>query len=163
MIVVSDTTPIISLVKIDKIDLLQELFGNVLIPEAVYEELTENPRFFDEAEIIKNCEFIHKVYAERKDSIISLQRATGLDRGESEAIICTDEKKADLLLMDEAKGRFVAKQMGINVMGTLGILFESYKKNLIKREEILNCLDIMRATGRYISEDLYRQLVERLK
>ena len=49
MIVVSDTTPLISLLKIDRIDLLEKLFGNVLIPQAVYEELTMDERFKMEA------------------------------------------------------------------------------------------------------------------
>ena len=50
MIVVSDTTPLISLLKIERLDLLEKLFGNVLIPQAVYEELTVDERFKLEAE-----------------------------------------------------------------------------------------------------------------
>ena len=53
MIVVSDTTPLISLLKIDRIDLLEKLFGNVLIPQAVYEELTMDERFKMEADQLK--------------------------------------------------------------------------------------------------------------
>lgn len=45
MIVVSDTTPLISLLKINKLDLLEKLFGKVLIPEAVFSELTADERF----------------------------------------------------------------------------------------------------------------------
>lgn len=52
MIVVSDTTPLISLLKADALALLESLFGEVTIPDAVYSELTSNPDFADEAEII---------------------------------------------------------------------------------------------------------------
>ena len=45
MIVISDTTPIISLIKIDKLFLLQKLFGKVIIPQAVYDELVSNPKY----------------------------------------------------------------------------------------------------------------------
>ena len=50
MIVVSDTTPIISFLKINRLDILEKLFGEVLLPEAVYDELTSNQVFLDEAE-----------------------------------------------------------------------------------------------------------------
>ena len=57
MIVISDTTPIISLLKADQLGLLEKLYGNVLIPRAVYRELTENPRYTKEAAIIKKLDF----------------------------------------------------------------------------------------------------------
>ena len=60
MIVVSDTTPIISLLKADYLELLEKLYGKVIIPKAVYQELIENPAYEREAEIIKNTEFLKK-------------------------------------------------------------------------------------------------------
>ena len=53
MIVISDTTPLISLLKIKRVDLLKELFGEVLIPQAVFEELTIDERFRLEADQIR--------------------------------------------------------------------------------------------------------------
>lgn len=58
MIVVSDTTPLISLLKINRIDLLEKLFGEVLIPQAVFDELTVDERFKLEAEQIRRKQFI---------------------------------------------------------------------------------------------------------
>lgn len=58
MIVVSDTTPLISLLKINQLDLLEKLFGEVLIPEAVFNELTVDERFQLEAQLIRQKEFI---------------------------------------------------------------------------------------------------------
>ena len=58
MIVVSDTTPLISLLKINRIDLLEKLFGEVLIPEAVFNELTIDERFQLEANQIRQKKYI---------------------------------------------------------------------------------------------------------
>ena len=54
MIVVSDTTPLISLLKIDKVYLLEKLFGRIFIPQAVFNELVIDKRFIEEADIIRN-------------------------------------------------------------------------------------------------------------
>ena len=58
MTIISDTTPIISLIKINRLDLLQKLFGEMLIPEAVYRELTTNAVFKNEADIVKDSDFL---------------------------------------------------------------------------------------------------------
>lgn len=105
MIVVSDTTPLISLMKAGQLNFLEKYFGEVLIPEAVFRELTSNIRFADEAGQIRGCQFIHVVKVDDGKSVNLLRRATGLDLGESEAIVLSDDVQADLLLMDEAKGR----------------------------------------------------------
>jgi predicted nucleic acid-binding protein len=163
MIVVSDATPIISLLKIDQLHLLHGLFQEVFIPQAVYDELTLNPVFEKEAMQIKECSFITKVEVGEESSVNLFQRVTGLDRGESEAIIYTDSIGADLILMDEIKGRKIAVQVGLRVMGTLGILLEAYEQGLISKEEIFSGLDILKNSGRYISEALYKQLTEKIK
>lgn len=58
MIVVSDSGPLISLMKAVKLDLLRELYGEIRIPEAVYAELTGNARYSQEAELIRSCSFV---------------------------------------------------------------------------------------------------------
>lgn len=162
MIVISDTTPIISLLKINQLELLNHLFGEVQIPDAVYEELISNAKFQKEVEKILSAEYIKKVVVEDKKSVTLLRRATGLDAGESEAIILSDLIQADLLLMDELKGRQVAKQMGLNIMGTVGILMTAFDEKLLSEEEIEQCIDVLRNNGRHISDKLYEQLMEKI-
>lgn len=162
MIVVSDTTPIISLLKIDQINLLESLFGEVIVPRAVYDELTVNTLFSNEAELIKNCSFIKIADITNREAVNLLRRVTCLDLGESEAIIYTDETNANLLLMDEVKGRVVAKQMGLNVTGTIGILLEAHDDNLIASEQITSAITIMKRTDRHISQNLYDLLLKKI-
>ena len=162
MIVVSDTTPLISLLKIDRIGLLKKLFGQVLIPQAVFDELTVDERFKLEADLIRQKQFIKVKAVKNPESANILKRATGLDQGESEAIILTDEQNADVLLMDEAKGRAVSFQMGIRIMGTIGILMAAYEENELTADEVRACVDGLQRAGRHISQKHYQMLLDKL-
>lgn len=163
MIVVSDTTPLISLMKIGRLGLVEQLFGEVQIPEAVYAELITNPQFSEEAQQIQGSSFIKRVVVNDSKSVDLLRRATGLDKGESEAIILSDIYHADLLLMDEIKGRQVAKQMGLHLMGTVGMLRVAYEEKLLSYEGIVECIEVLKVNGRHISDKLFSQLLESIQ
>ncbi len=163
MIVISDTTPLISLLKIGRLNILEILFGSVQIPKAVFAELTENPKYEVEAETVKACPFIQVVDKIDESYVSLLRRSTGLDLGESEAIYLSDSKKADLLLMDEVRGREVAIRMGIKIMGTIGILGVAYEDSILSKEEIKEAIEILRDSGRHISEKLHEQLLNLIR
>lgn len=112
--------------KIGHLDLLEKTFGEIQIPEAVYTKLTSNPRFQTEISQIQNCPFVHIQKISDERSVNLFRRATGLDIGESEATILSDDIHADLLFIDEVKGRQVAEQTGIKNIGTIGFLLASY-------------------------------------
>lgn len=162
MIVVSDTTPLISLLKIDRIGLLEKLFGQVLIPQAVFDELTADERFKLEADQIRRKQFIKVKAVKNSESVSILKRATGLDQGESEAIILTDEQNADVLLMDEAKGRTISFQMGFKIMGTIGILMAAYEEDELTADEVRKCVEGLQRAGRHISHKHYQMLLDKL-
>lgn len=162
MLVISDTTPIISLMKAEKLELLQKMFETVIVPDAVYYELTENPLYSTEASQIISCSFIHKEKVDNEEAVHILRKVTGLDAGESEAIVMIDEKKADLLLMDEHKGRQIAKKMGITITGTVGILIQAFDENMLTEDEICGCLEKLRESNVRISESLYNLVLKHL-
>lgn len=162
MIVVSDTTPLISLLKIEHLDLLKKLFGNVLIPQSVYDELTADERFKMEAELLQQKDFIKVQSVKNAESVSVLRRATGLDQGESEAIVLTDETNADLLLMDEAKGRAVSSEMGFRIMGTIGILMAAYEEHELTSNEVKECVSGLQSAGRHIGQRYYQMLLDML-
>lgn len=162
MIVVSDTTPLISLLKIERLDLLEKLFGQVLIPKAVFYELTADERFGFEADQIREKNYIIVKAVKNPESANILKRATGLDQGESEAIVLTDESNADILLMDEAKGRSVSLQMGFKVMGTIGILMAAYEEKDLTANDVRTCVENLQSAGRHISQKHYQMLLDKL-
>ena len=161
--IVSDTTPLISLLKINRLSLINQLFGTVKIPGAVYDELVSNPRYQNEATIIKNTEFIEVVNVKDPNEVLSFRKSTGLDAGESEAIILYNQIQSNLLLIDEAKGREIAKNRGISIMGTIGILLASFEDKLLSKEEVSECVSMLRDNNRHISEKLYKQLIIKIE
>ena len=163
MIVVSDTTPLISLMKAGQLELLEPLFKEVLIPEAVFEELTINPAFQTEAERIKNSSYIRMVTVKEQKAVDILQRASGLDLGESEAIVYADDIQADVLLMDEAKGRQVAKSMGLQIMGTVGVLIYGFEEHVITAADVENAFDRMKKADRHISVELINYALSKIR
>lgn len=160
MIVVSDSTPLITLMKVASLDVLEGLFGEVLIPEAVFSEVTTNESFKAEADLIKGSSFLKVVSVKNLDRVEFLQRATGLDRGESEAIIYADETKADLILMDEAAGRKVATNMNLSMTGSVGIIVRAFQAGLITKEEADDAFDRIRGARRHISERLIQSALK---
>lgn len=128
----------------------------------MFNELTCDSRFIKEAEQIRNCSFIKVVEIVNIKSVDLLRRVTGLDLGESEAIILSDEMQADLLLMDEARGRDVAEQMGLKIMGTIGLLMSSYQSGIISADDIRQCIEIVRSSGRHIGERYLQMLLNKI-
>ena len=125
MIVVSDTSPLSYLHQIGRLSLLRALYGEIVIPQAVENELraaTELHEAFDWALV----RVVTPVSAHRVEALLG-----ELDLGESEALIVALELGADLLLIDERTGRDVARRMGIRRVGLVGILIEAKNRGLI--------------------------------
>ena len=160
MIVVSDSGPLISLMKGGQLEVLHSLYEEVLIPEAVFSELTTNPRYEDEAEKIKTCAFVRVVKVEDRKAVSLLQRATGLDLGESEAIVFADNNEADVLLIEEDAGRQVARKMQIHVRGAIGVLLYGFDKKIITANDVDTALEGMKKAERRISKELYQYAYE---
>ncbi len=158
MLVVSDTTPIISLMKMNQMQLLHRLFGVVHIPFTVFKELTDNPKYQEEIIVLQASDYIQIDNVDDVEKVQSI-RQTGLDAGESEAIVLAKQLSADVLLMDEAKGRMVAAEHGLQIMGTIGILLQSFKNGLLSHQDIIGCIYSLRSNHRRISEKLFIDLM----
>lgn len=159
MIIISDTTPILSLLKAGRLELLEKLYQTVVVPEAVYDELTNNIAYKEEKEVIEKCSFICVEKIHNVESVRILRDVTGLDAGESESLVLYGEKKADLLLIDEHKGRSVARKMGVEHIGTVGILMLAFDKSFLTAEEVLEILKVLLAFDIRLSRKLCNKVL----
>jgi uncharacterized protein len=128
VVVVADSSVITGLLALRKIELLHFIFGQVLITNSVNKELSSLKDFgYDIKNLDKSWIKIAEIENFEQRNIL-LKR---LDPGEADSIILAIEKNADFLLMDEKKGRKIAKEIGLQVVGLVGILIQSKKLGLI--------------------------------
>lgn len=157
MLVISDTTTITNLLKIDLLDIVKKIYQEILIPQAVYEELSKLPY---QKTIIDRAEWI-KVKSIKNTSLV-LKLKDRLDAGESEAIVLALELKSDILIVDENAGRRVAKEFGLNIIGLLGILIGAKKRGHIKLVKP-HMVNLVENHGFRISESVYNQVLKLAK
>jgi len=127
VIVISDSSPLISLLSVEKLDILGKLFETVMIPEAVYNEVfNKKVSNLD----LKKTKFlqIEKVTDRKMVKLLKMQ----LGYGESEVIALALEKGIDRVIIDDKQARKVADKLGLKVIGTLGILILAKEKQVIK-------------------------------
>jgi predicted nucleic acid-binding protein len=155
MIIVSDTTPISELAKVDHLDLLPKLFGKVVIPQGVFNELQvgEHPA----AKLVQDLSWLEVVTVDNQQLVRELQQSFKLDLGESEAIALAEEIRASQLLIDERAARKVAMARKLPLIGTVGILLLAKRRGLL--DSVKDVLDEMKAQGMRISDRLYVQVL----
>ena len=157
MVVVSDTTTLSNLLLIGHIDLLQKLYGSISIPTAVRDELRNLVSHRTQVDQFLNQPWVAVHSIGQKEYALLLRQQ--LDIGEAEAIALVVEMNADLLIVDELKGRAVAKSLGLAVIGTLGILVAAKREGLIGQvEPVLNQLKMN--AGFWVSASLQRHVLE---
>lgn len=156
MIVVSDTSVINNLAAIGELDLLRALYGTVAIPEAVYAELTEPDFPVAGSKEVQSLDWIQARAVTDRTMIESLRGE--LDPGESESIALALELKAERVLIDERRGRQVAKRLNLRCTGILGVLIEAKAQGLIA--EVKPSLDtLMSQAGFWIAKPLYNRVL----
>lgn len=150
-IVVSDATPLIALAKIGQLAWLPDLFGKVLIPSAVYTEITVAGAGRNGAAEIQSANWIRMAAVADRSKVNYL--LTQLDIGEAEAIVLAQEQHADWLLVDERKARTIAQQLGLRMIGTVGLLLLAKQQG--KLLTIRPLLDALRDQQFHLSPKVY--------
>ena len=156
---VSDAGPLIHLAQISKLELLEKIFGRILIPEKVRKEVIDRgkekglPNASVVEEAIKAGWIV--IQEEIDDRIGKLAEQAGISEGETTAILLARERKCPVLLDDLAARRF-AMGLGLKVIGSVGILIKATGEGLVGKAEALSALEKL-AKVMWLSIDVYEQ------
>jgi len=156
--VVSDSSPLILLSAIGELNLLQSLYSIINVPDAVYEEITAAGAGLPGAQEISDAGWIHRHKVRNKRAVTKLMKATGLDRGESEAIILAQELGASLLIVDDGTARRYAKKKGMPITGAIGVLLAAKNNGLIQAVKPL--LGELIAAGIWLDAETYQNALK---
>jgi uncharacterized protein len=157
-LIVCDAGPLIALGKIDRLQLLNQLYTEILVPDIVLQECLINEAL-PGAQSIKVA--IEKGNILLKSSIInvSLESAFSiLDAGEKAAILLAKELHAALLI-DEKRGRAVASIHSLKIIGTAGLLLTGFREGFIS--DLQECLDSLQKSGYRLSDRLVEEILKR--
>ncbi|MEM3479045.1 MAG: DUF3368 domain-containing protein [Candidatus Bathyarchaeia archaeon] len=166
---VSNSTPLIYLAKVGKLEILRSLFERIFIPEAVFEEAVVKGKALNisDAFIIERAVGAWIIRERVKPKIDAeyrfLDTNVRLGSGEREAIKLCKQLNIKYLIADDGEARRVSKMLNITPIGTCGIIIKAYKRGIMTRDETIQILDELLKAGFRISPELYRRILSELE
>ncbi len=149
MRVIVNSTPLIALALVEKLNLLHQLFDEVIVPQAVYDEVVTYGLGRAGTNTVAQATWITVMTTTAQTTLEPL--LLGLDPGEMEVLLLAQELAPDWVIIDERLGRRVAKALRMPTKGTLGILLAAVITGLIDKQEALAATTEMIAGGIRIS------------
>lgn len=153
---ISNTSPLILLPKLKILSLLKELFGEILIPDEVKEELLMEDKS-GYREITRAIEEGWIKIANPK-----LNRNLNLGKGENAAINLALEKK-DSIIIDDKEAIKILESLNIDYQRTTSVIFTAVSKRIINKKEALRLINELIANGYFITTEIYIKLLDSLK
>lgn len=129
-LVIADLSCLIGLSKIDKLTILNQLFGTILIPPAVFNEVVNLGAGRPGADEVKNAVWIETRKIENELAVKAFK--LNLGSGEAEAIALATECNTDFIILDDWRARQVALSLSLPVIGTVAVLKKAHEKGFIK-------------------------------
>ena len=153
--IVVNSTPLIVLCGIGKLDILKDIYQEISVPMAVFREVTTKD---DSAcnQLKTSGEWLHE--EEIKDRSEKKMYKAKLHDGEVEVMILAQEQNADLVILDDNAAKKTAKYLGLPVTGTLGVLIKAKRMGII--ESIKPLITEMRKNGFYVSDNVELMVLE---
>lgn len=154
--VVVNTTPLIALAEIGKLHLLRDLYGEISIPNAVFEEIKSEPAY---TEVCNASAWINVVSVDTSDKKNML--SSRLHAGEVEVIQYAGDSSADLVVLDDQLARKTARFLGLTITGTMGILIKAKEKGYI--QAVKPIMEKLIQNGLFISPEVQAAVLKLAK
>ena len=152
--VVSDSGPLLSFARAGRLDILRQVLGEIIIPEAVFEEITIRGKGKPGATEIGTSRWIRRRTLKNRALLNRLSKS--LNVGETEALALAQEMNV-ILLVDESEARREAQRLGVQHFGSLRVLKEAKDRGIITK--VKPVLDDLMASGTYIGDSLYNEFL----
>lgn len=162
--IISNTSPLIYLSKIGKLEILKRLFSKVIIPKQVYDEIMKGKKEnYVDAFSIEHA--INYKWIVVKDIVIK-NTIFEIHEGELAVIELAKKLKPEMVLLDDRTARTISEGLGFNTKGTLYVLLKAFKKKFISKKELIDLINQLVYSGFRISQEVYIRVlkeIERLK
>ena len=166
---VSDSTPLIYLAKIGRLDIIRDVFQKIYVPEAVIDEAVTQGKALNmsDASIIEKAVgtwIIKKRVEPEVDAEYGfLDNNTRLGKGEKAALKLCKQLDADYFIADDREARRVSRMLNIKPIGTCGTVVQAYSQGTITKREALQIIDDLVKAGFRISITVYRRILDELE
>jgi len=163
--IVANAGPLIHLVRINKLSLIQTLFKETYIPNAVKIETVDKGKtqgYVDAIAIEKAISSGWIKVAQTKPNAEKLAKEANISKGEAEAILLAKQMNTTRLLMDDARARKIAQTLGLKPHGTIYILKLALVKKIISKKEYTQSLRKALDAGLYLTTELYLQALKNI-
>lgn len=157
MIVIADAGPIIHLSLIRQLDLIPALFGRVIVPRRVYEEVVRSESGLPGSEELRSAAWAELHEGSTRPELSRLLESY-LDSGEAAALALALELGADLVLSDDRQARLAAERLDLRVQGTVGILLEARRQG--RAPALAPLLTELRGKGVWLSDQLIQRVLQ---
>lgn len=156
-IVISDSTTLISLINIERFELLFKFSETIILTPSVYNEVTVQKsakRILDEYISLEKVRILNVANVKKVNELL-----VRLDLGESESIVLAEEQSLPLII-DEKRGKKIALSFGVKAIGLVGILLVYKKKGYLANEEIIQIVQELKEVNFRVSDKLLTLLLE---
>jgi len=167
--VVSNSSPLIYLTKIGRLNLIKNVYDQIRIPEAVFNETVTQGKILKiiDASIIEEAigKWILKerVNSETDSKYTFLDENNRIGLGEKQALKLCKQLDADIFIVDDKAARRVSRILKIKPIGTCGILVQAHRKGLISTNEAEQVLDDLIKAKFRVDSTVYRLIVKELR
>jgi predicted nucleic acid-binding protein len=153
VIVVVNTSPLVALDRIGQIDLLPKLFGKIIRPQSVVDELNAGRSVYGGSDAIFRATWLETV-----DDPPEMVLRKELGAGETAVIALAVRVKADLVILDDLAARNVAVELGLPVTGTIGVLLAAYQKRILP--DLQGVVNALKSSGFRISDSILTSILK---